>query len=205
MSNDGHALILSSWGKAVVKKSGKGKTPHIGIKWLDKMRPHATVKSTKWRRFQPGMEALCKICQYQKTTELLISKMPFLWLVWEILQREHRFHLIQVGAVLSLQEAAEAYVIQLIEDTNLHAIHAKQVMILPQDMQLSQRIRGEPLSNIIIALDSNNILTGSTHTVISWYFMIFYDILSRWTITKSWDGYWNRLQVLLKHIVILIL
>ena len=50
----GMPLIPSSHGKAVIKKSWKGKTPHIGIKQLDKMRSHATVKSMKGRGFQPG-------------------------------------------------------------------------------------------------------------------------------------------------------
>ena len=66
--------------------------------------------------------------------------MPFLRVVREILQREHASHLIQASTVLALHEAAEAYIICLMEDTNLCAIHAKQVMILPKDMQLARRI-----------------------------------------------------------------
>ena len=69
------------------------------------------------------MQALWEIYKYQKTTELLIPKMSFLWLVQEILQREHALHLIQVGMVLVLHEAAEAYIIRLLEDSNLYAIH----------------------------------------------------------------------------------
>ena len=141
----GMPLVPSSYGKAVIKKSGKRKTPHIGIKQLDKIRPHATVKSMKGRRFQPGMKALHEIHWYQKTTELLIPKMPSLQLVWEILQREYGFHLIQAGAVLALQEVAEAYIIQLMEDMNLCAIHAKHMIIPPWHMQLAQRIRGETI------------------------------------------------------------
>ena len=59
-------------GKAAVWKSGKGKTPQIGVKRLDKMRPKAIVKPTKGRRFRLGMKTLCKICWYQKMMELLI-------------------------------------------------------------------------------------------------------------------------------------
>ena len=77
--------------------------------------------------------------------ELLILKMPFLRLVKEILQKEHMFHLIQVGAVLALHEAAEVYLIIILEDTNLCAINAKRMTILPKDMQLMCRIRGETL------------------------------------------------------------
>ena len=58
-------------------------------------------------------------------------------------QKEHAFHLIQAGAILALHEATELYLIRLMEDTNLCAIHAKRVMILPRDMQLAWHIRGE--------------------------------------------------------------
>jgi histone H3 len=49
----------------------------------------------------------------------------------------------QYTAVLALQEASEAYLISLFEDTNLCAIHAKRVTIMPKDIQLARRIRGE--------------------------------------------------------------
>lgn len=56
------------------------------------------------------------------------------------LQTDLRF---QSHAVLALQEAAEAYLVGLFEDTNLCAIHAKRVTIMPKDIQLARRIRGE--------------------------------------------------------------
>jgi histone H3/H4 len=49
----------------------------------------------------------------------------------------------QGSAVLNLQELAEAYLVGLFEDTNLAAIHAKRVTIMPKDIQLARRIRGE--------------------------------------------------------------
>ena len=49
----------------------------------------------------------------------------------------------QANAVLALQEASEAYLVGLMEDTNLCAIHAKRVTIHPKDIQLARRIRGE--------------------------------------------------------------
>ena len=49
----------------------------------------------------------------------------------------------QSSALLALQEASEAYLVGLFEDTNLCAIHAKRVTIQPKDMQLARRIRGE--------------------------------------------------------------
>jgi len=49
----------------------------------------------------------------------------------------------QSQAILALQEAAEAYMVSLFEDTNLVAIHAKRVTIMSRDLQLSKRIRGD--------------------------------------------------------------
>ena len=49
----------------------------------------------------------------------------------------------QVGAVLALHEAVEAYLVHLFKDTNLCAIHTKCVTIMPKDMQVAQQIWGE--------------------------------------------------------------
>lgn len=48
----------------------------------------------------------------------------------------------QSTAILALQEAAEAFMVHLFEDTNLLAIHAKRVTIMQKDLQLARRIRG---------------------------------------------------------------
>ena len=106
----------------------------------------------KPRRYRPGTVALREIRRYQKSTELLIKKLPFYRLVREIAQdlddekmpgktlRRCRFASSAIGC---LQEACEAYLVGLFEDTNLCAIHAKRVTIMPKDMQLARRIRGE--------------------------------------------------------------
>ncbi|CAN0415576.1 unnamed protein product, partial [Ascophyllum nodosum] len=78
-----------------------------------------------------------------KSTELLIRKLPFQRLVREIAQDFKSDLRFQGSAVLALQEAAEAYLVGLFEDTNLRAIHAKRVTIMPKDIQLARRIRGE--------------------------------------------------------------
>ena len=81
--------------------------------------------------------------RYQKSTELLIRKLPFQRVVRQIakdFQNELRF---QSTAILALQEAAEAYLVGLFQDTNLIALHAKRVTIMPKDLQLARRIRGE--------------------------------------------------------------
>ena len=101
-------------------------------------------------RYRPGTVALKQIRQYQKSTELLIRKLPFQRLVREIagdsevirspLCGKVRF---QSAAIMALQEASEAYLVGLFEDSNLCAIHAKRVTIMLKDIQLARRIRGE--------------------------------------------------------------
>jgi len=86
---------------------------------------------------------LREIRRYQKSTDLLIRKLPFQRLVREIAQDFKNDLRFQGSAVLALQEAAEAYLVGLFEDTNLCAIHAKRVTIMPKDIQLARRIRGE--------------------------------------------------------------
>jgi len=99
--------------------------------------------STKKHRFRPGTVALREIRKYQKSTDLLIRKAPFQRLVREV-AREYKQDLrFQSQAVLALQEAAEAYLVGLYEDSNCCAVHAKRVTIMPKDMQLAKRIRGE--------------------------------------------------------------
>ena len=97
----------------------------------------------KPHRFRPGTVALREIRKFQKSTELLLRKLPFQRLVREIAQEYKSDLRFQSQAVLALQEAAEAYMVGLFEDTNLCAIHAKRVTIMPKDIQLARRIRGE--------------------------------------------------------------
>eukprot|EP00871_Galdieria_phlegrea_P005684 jgi/Galph1/6116/GphlegSOOS_G4666.1 len=114
--------------------------------------------SSKAHRYRPGTRALMEIRKYQKSTDLLIRKLPFARLVKEITQHYHHELRWQVEAVLALQTSAEDYLVGLLEvsirvvdnmaqaeclkDANLCAIHAKRVTIMPKDMQLARRIRG---------------------------------------------------------------
>jgi len=95
--------------------------------------------------YHPGTVALREICRFQKTTELLIRKAPFQRVVREIAQKmfpnkDLRF---QSLAVFALHEASEAYMIGMFEDTNLAALHAKHVTIMPRDILLARRLRGK--------------------------------------------------------------
>ena len=139
----GMALEYSIANPKPVGKKGKGKAPHIGIKWLDQIRSKSVSKITRGRRFWPSTKALQEIRRFQKSTELLIPKLPFRRVVHEIIQRDHGCHHIQAGTVLALHKATEVYLIHLLEDTNLCVIHAKHVTILPKDMWLAHRIWGE--------------------------------------------------------------
>lgn len=92
---------------------------------------------------RPGTKALQEIRKYQKSTDLLIAKLPFQRLVREVTQDIRNDLRFQSMALLALQEAAEDYLVGLFEDTNLCALHARRVTIMPTDMQLALRIRGE--------------------------------------------------------------
>lgn len=94
-------------------------------------------------RYRPGEQALKEIRKYQKSTELLMRKLPFQRLVREIagqIQEGLRF---QTSAIMALQEAAEAYLVGLFEDTMLCAVHAGRMTIMSKDLKLARRIRGE--------------------------------------------------------------
>jgi histone H3 len=99
--------------------------------------------SKKPHRYRPGTVELREIRRYQKSTELLLRKLPFQRLVCEIAQDFKSDQRFQSSAVAALQEASEAYLVGLFEDTNRCAIHAKRVTIMPKDIQLARRIRCE--------------------------------------------------------------
>ncbi|XP_064090793.1 histone H3-like [Macrobrachium nipponense] len=129
--------------KQTARKSTGGKAPRkqLATKAARKSAP-ATGKKKKGvkkpHRYRPGTVALREIRRYQKSTEL-----PFQRLVREIAQDFKTDLRFQSSAVMALQEASEAYLVGLFEDTNLCAIHAKRVTIMPKDIQLARRIRGE--------------------------------------------------------------
>lgn len=96
-------------------------------------------------RYKPGQLALADIKRLQNTTDMLIPKIRFHRLVREITQEHTKDepYKYQVAALQALQEAAEAYLVYLFEDTNLCCIHAKRVTIMPRDIHLARRIRNE--------------------------------------------------------------
>lgn len=132
--------------KQTARKSTGGKAPRKNLETMcaRKSAPTAPKGGIKRpHRYRPGTVALREIRRYQKSTELLIRRMPFQRLVREIAQDFKMDLRFQSAAIGCLQESAEAYLTGLFEDTNLCAIHAKRVTIMPKDMQLARRIRGE--------------------------------------------------------------
>jgi histone H3 len=130
--------------KQTARKSVGGKVPRRGLATLAarKSAP-ATGGVKKPHRYRPGTVALREIRRYQKTCDLLIRKLPFQRLVREIAQDIKSDIRFQLAALACLQEGTEAYMVGLFDDTNLCAIHAKRVTIMPRDIQLARRIRGE--------------------------------------------------------------
>ena len=127
-------------GKTIANKGG-GKSPRS----LQQLTPGMKKK----HRFRPGTVALREIRKYQRSTELLIKKLPFQRIVKSIAEEQAsgtsfpngvRF---EKNAIVALHEAYEAYQISLFEDTNLECIHRKRQTITPKDIQLARRIRGE--------------------------------------------------------------
>ncbi|XP_045656421.1 uncharacterized protein LOC123794236 [Ursus americanus] len=106
--------------KQTARKSTGGKAPRkqLATKAARKSAP-ATGGVKKPHRYRPGTVALREIRRYQKSTELLIRKLPFQRLVREIAQDFKTDLRFQSSAVMALQEACEAYLVGLFEDTNL--------------------------------------------------------------------------------------
>ncbi|KAJ5719631.1 histone H3 [Penicillium malachiteum] len=116
-------------------------------KRLSNVQPGDPTPQGRRRRYKPGTVALKEIRRYQRSYDLLIAKLPFARLVREValdlLPAERGAELRwQSQAIQALQEAAEAFMVHLFEDTNLCALHAKRVTIMQKDIQLARRIRG---------------------------------------------------------------
>ncbi|ESZ99317.1 histone H3 [Sclerotinia borealis F-4128] len=134
-SNSGTSATGKQAEKSVVVRGGAGRA----------VQPGDPVPRGKKRRYKPGTLALREIRKFQKSTDLLLLKLPFSRLVREIalsVRPEGEGMRWQSQAIQALQESAEAFLVHLFEDTNLCAIHAKRVTIMQKDIQLARRIRG---------------------------------------------------------------
>ena len=133
-------------------KGGKQPRKHLAHKVLKKRNP-LTGGFKKPHRYQSGMVALREIRHYQRSTEILIKKTPFQKLIREISQEywicpdspgtpSVQVHF-QSTAIAALQEAAENFIVGLFEDVSLLAVHTRRVTVMPQDIRLALRIRGD--------------------------------------------------------------
>ena len=111
------------------------------LRTIHEARMQGRLVKPHW--YRAGTVALKDIRHYQGSTALLIRKLPFQRLVREIAQDFKTDLRFQSVAILCLQEAAEAYLVKLFDDANLCAIHARRVTIMPKDILLARRIRGE--------------------------------------------------------------
>ena len=121
---------------------------HLVLDWTAEQKRKIHEARMQGRRIKPhryraGTVALKDIRHYQGSTALLIRKLPFQRVVREIAQDIKTDLRFQSAAILCLQEATEAYLVGLFDDANLCAIHARRVTIMPRDIQLARRIRGE--------------------------------------------------------------
>ena len=148
-------IITMAWCKQTARKSTGGKAPRVQLstKAARAARRNAPLVGgvKKPHRYRPGTVALREIRKYQKSTDLLIRKAPFQRLVRQIygeiasishMSSDYKW---QGSSILALQEASEAYHVGLFEDTNLCALHSKRKTIMPKDIQLARRIRGEKM------------------------------------------------------------
>ena len=97
-------------------------------------------KKFKWKA---GTKALREIRFYQKSTMLLLRRIPFLHLIREVTQDYKTDIHFTAEAAYALQSTNEDYLVRLFNNTNLCAIHAKHITVMPKDIQLARRICGE--------------------------------------------------------------
>ena len=107
--------------------------------------PTGTTKSGKRRGYHT--RAINEIRFYQRTYNLLIRQLPFSRLIRELLYEEKPCLVdpfrIQALAVYALQSAAEAFLVGLLEDSNLCCLHTGRCTLMPKDIHLARRICGE--------------------------------------------------------------
>ena len=116
--------------KQTARNSTGGKAPRKQLNTRASRRSNPARGGVKKpRRYRPGTVALREIRKYQKSTNLLIRQLPFQRLVREVAQQLKPDLRFQSTAILALQEASEAFLVNMFEDVNLIAIHDKRVTV----------------------------------------------------------------------------
>jgi len=132
--------------KVKVEKVSQSKKKKFGPKLTVKPEsgsPRSSKMIAGKRRWKPGTVALRQIRKMQKGTDTLIARAPFARLVKQIAaaQSVNGFRW-QRSALAAAHEATEAYIIGLLGDANLCALHARRVTMMPRDLHLARRLRG---------------------------------------------------------------
>ncbi|KAI5189199.1 histone H3 [Nematocida minor] len=129
--------------KQTARKSTGGKAPRkqLATKAARKSSAPGAVAVKRPHRFKAGTVALREIRKYQKTTDLLIRKLPFQRLVREVASEYKADVRFQSSSILAIQESLENYLTGLFEDSNRCAIHAKRVTLMARDLHLVNKIK----------------------------------------------------------------
>merc|ERR1711935_1921 len=115
---------------------------HVGVR-----RPRKELVSKTSRKSAPAMGGIKKPHRFRPGTVAIREIRKFQRSVKDIAHEKIADLRFQSSALLALQEAVEAYLVGLFEDTNLCAIHARRVTIMVRDIKLARRIRGEKFHN----------------------------------------------------------
>ncbi|CAB3382550.1 Hypothetical predicted protein [Cloeon dipterum] len=118
-------------------------TSNVGKKKSIQRNKMPGLKRKSKTPYRPGAKALQEIKLMQRSTNLLLTKLPFSRIVREVMMNfTGRDLRITPEALSALQESAEAYLVQFLEDANLLSIHAKRVTLMAPDIILLKRLRG---------------------------------------------------------------
>ncbi|EPR79224.1 histone H3 [Spraguea lophii 42_110] len=129
--------------KQTARKSTGGKAPRkqLATKAARKSSSVEGMSQKRPHRFRPGAIAVKEIRKYQKSTDLLIRKLPFQRLVRELANQNKRDIRFQVGALVAIQESVENFLVGLFEDANRCAVHGKRVTVMNKDIKLANKIK----------------------------------------------------------------
>ncbi|CAG7785831.1 unnamed protein product [Allacma fusca] len=132
---------------ASAQRYTNGKSPRrLNGKEMIKKSIEAPPEKINFKQYRPGFLALKEIKYYQRISNLLIPKRNFQRVVREVMQKYKSDYCINVAALSALQEASEAFIVELFEKVNLAAIHASRVTITTRDLDLARRIGGYEFS-----------------------------------------------------------
>jgi histone H3 len=97
-------------------------------------------------KWSAGTVALREICKYQKSTNLLLRKAPFIRLIRELAKEADNDKILNIRfqstALAAIQEAVESYIVHICEDANLIVLHCRRTTVKRRDLELVLRLRG---------------------------------------------------------------